>query len=524
MSLPYDAVIHKYNRTAWLVLALLGSIGAFVFTDALGSMLASWRSAEYSHGYLLPVLTLYFIWQKRIRLSLLPNQWGWGGLALAMAGILLRFAGELGSLYIVEQYAVLIFIYGVVLAFVGWPRFKLIFPALLLLLFAVPLPSFLFNNLSQSLQLISSEIGVQVIRLFGVSVFLEGNVIDLGNFKLQVVDACSGLRYLFPLMALGYIAAYMFKGAWWKRALIFLSTIPITVLMNSFRIGVIGVMVDRWGQAMAEGFLHDFEGWIIFMACAGVLIAEMWGLARIGPHKMALSEAFGLEVTAQFPKSARVRRYPTPGPLWATLVVTGLALGMTQVMGHRHEIAPVVKSYATFPMRVGHWRGKPDHLDKIYTDALKLDDYVLADYVDDEGVAVNLYVAWYATQRKGASVHSPRSCLPGGGWVIESLTQRTFDDIRVAGEPLRVNRTVIQQGDVKDLVYYWFQQRGRVITNEYLVKLFLFWDAITKNRTDGTLVRLTASIPVGKGVAEVDRVLVRFARDIAPVLDQFIPR
>ena len=111
--------------------------------------------------------------------------------------------------------------------------------------------------------------------MFGISVYLEGNVIDLGSYKLQVVEACSGLRYLFPLVSLSFIAAYIYHGAFWKKAIIFLSSIPITVLMNSFRIGVIGVLVEYGGPGQAEGFLHDFEGWIIFMACIAILVLEM---------------------------------------------------------------------------------------------------------------------------------------------------------------------------------------------------------------------------------------------------------
>jgi len=119
---------------------------------------------------------------------------------------------------------------------------------LLFLGFMIPLPSFLYNNLSAYLQLISSQLGVAFIRLFGVSVYLEGNVIDLGTYQLQVVEACNGLRYLFPLMSLAFLSAYFFKGAMWKRAIIFLSSIPITVLMNSVRIGITG-MISKAGSS-----------------------------------------------------------------------------------------------------------------------------------------------------------------------------------------------------------------------------------------------------------------------------------
>ena len=123
------------------------------------------------------------------------------------------------------------------------------------------------------------------IRAMQVPVFLEGNVIDLGQYKLQVVEACSGLRYLYPLLSLGFLAAYLFQAPLWKRAVVFFSTIPITIVMNSFRIGMVGVMVDNFGPQSADGLLHFFEGWIIFIACAGLLALEIFVLARIGGRK-----------------------------------------------------------------------------------------------------------------------------------------------------------------------------------------------------------------------------------------------
>jgi EpsI family protein len=137
---------------------------------------------------------------------------------------------------------------------------------------------------------------------------------------------------------------------------------------------------------------------------------------------------------------------------------------------------------------------------------------------------VNFYVAYYASQRKGESAHSPRSCIPGGGWEIASLTQRDVDGVSVAGQPLRVNRVLIQKGDSKQVVYYWFQQRGRIITNEYLVKWYLFWDALTRNRTDGALVRLVASVGPGQNEQEADAQLSTFAASVSSPLEKYIPK
>ncbi len=137
---------------------------------------------------------------------------------------------------------------------------------------------------------------------------------------------------------------------------------------------------------------------------------------------------------------------------------------------------------------------------------------------------MNLYVAWYDSQRAGRSVHSPRTCLPGGGWQIVEFDQVTVPGAQVAGEPLRVNRVVMGMGTSKQLVYYWFQQRGRIITNEYLAKWFLFWDSLTRNRSDGALVRLVTPVGEGESSSTADADLARFTAELEPVLERHVPR
>ena len=174
-------------------------------------------------------------------------------------------------------------------------------------------------------------------------------------------------------------------------------------------------------------------------------------------------------------------------------------------------------------MNFGEWRGTRQSLEGIYLDTLKLDDYVMADYASDRSSPINLYIAYYNSQRKGEAVHSPRSCLPGGGWQLRDFDQRTLADVKINGQPLRVNRTLIELGDHRQLVYYWFQQRGRVITNEFAVKWYLFWDSLTRHRTDGALVRLIIPLPRTSDVAIADRQLTEFAGQIVPKLPQYLP-
>ena len=189
-----------------------------------------------------------------------------------------------------------------------------------------------------------------------------------------------------------------------------------------------------------------------------------------------------------------------------------MATVLVTTLPSRVESPLARKDFSQFPMTFGKWQGKPDRMEAIYLDVLKLGRlYARRISSRQDRRPVNFYVAYYASQRKGESAHSPRSCIPGGGWEITSLTQRSVDGATVAGQPLRVNRAVIQKGDDEQLVYYWFQQRGRVVTNEYLVKWYLFWDALTRNRTDGALVRLMTSVDPARNLAEADRQLSSFA-------------
>jgi exosortase D (VPLPA-CTERM-specific) len=516
--------IYETPQSAWLLIGLALLIAAGGFHVGLQQMIGVWLGREeYSHGVLIPLLAAFLIWQRKDVLERIEFAGSWSGVAVVAGGGLLHVVGTLATLYALQQYALLVVLYGLVLALGGWRVFRLLAVPLAILLFMIPLPEFILQNFSSQLQLISSQIGVWFIRLFGISVFVEGNVIDLGGYKLQVAEACDGLRYLFPLMTLGFIMAYFFKAATWKRLVLFASSVPITILMNSFRIGTIGVLVEHWGVGMAEGFLHDFQGWAVFMTSAALLLAEMIVLARIGRDRRPWREVFGLEFPAPTPRGAVRTRRSVPRSFVASVVVlVVVAIGVV-MRPERAEAVPEREAFYSFPAQVETWTGRRSTLEQIYLDALKLDDYVIADYIRGGKDVVNFYVAWYDSQRAGQSAHSPRSCLPGGGWRIASLDQVTLPDAHIAGVPLRVNRVQIELGAQKQLVYYWFQQRGRVVTNEYLVKWYLFWDSLTRRRTDGALVRLVTPLRTGEAAADADARLTQFAAGVVPRLERYIP-
>jgi len=518
-----------------VALAVAAATVVLVFQGTFTFLYAQWQREEYSHGFLVPLVSAYLLWRRRAQFAQLPFGRSWAGVALASLGLAIYFLGSLASITTLDAYALVIVIAGCVLGVMGWEVFKVALIPIALLFLMNPIPSFFYNNLSLQLQLLSSQIGVAIMRLFGVSVFLEGNVIDLGIYKLQVAEACSGLRYLFPLMTLGVIVAYLFKGKAWMRWCLFLSTIPITVFMNGFRVGLIGILVDNLGIAQAEGFLHWFEGWVVFMACFFVLLAEAWVLLRVTGDRRTLRESLTLEPPPRRAAVAVARTRELGKPAVVVLVILLLAVLPARALPKRVEVRPARAEFAEFPLQVGSWQGRREQLETVLLDTLKMDDYLLADFVRraDDGEAngpvagghapVNLYVAYYASQRTGESAHSPRSCLPGGGWSILEFGQREIAGVRSNDAALRVNRAIVQHGSDRQLVYYWFQERGRNITNEYLVKWYLLEDALLRNRTDGALVRVITPLRENEPLAVADSRLVQFTQSVLPTLDNYLP-
>jgi exosortase D (VPLPA-CTERM-specific) len=498
-------------------LSLVVVAAIIVFHGTLLNLVTRWsRQEEYSHGFLIPAIVVWLLWARRDALCAAIGRPSWTGVVLVVVALLMNLIGQLSAIFILSQVGFVVALIGIVLAAGGYPLLRVTLIPLAFLLFAIPLPYFVDAVLTLQLQLISSQLGAFFIRIFQIPVYLDGNVIDLGNYKLAVVEACSGLRYLYPLLSLSVLAAYLFQAPIWQRAVVFLSAIPITIVMNGLRIGMVGVLVGFWGPKQADGLLHLFEGWVIFITCATLLAGEIFLFARLSGK--TFTEVFHVPVFKALanrqPKSIGYR--PITACL-ATLIVAG---GAISIVSNRSEILPDRSRFAAFPLRLGPWHGHPSLLEPEVTRALKLDDYIVSDYSGPGRKPVNLYVAYYASQRQGESPHSPIVCIPGNGWQITKFERTAAGGI---GDPRPLNRVVIAKDSQRMLAYYWFDERGRTIANEWWAKWYLFADAILMNRTDGALVRLSTEIPPGESERDADDRLHSFMQQVVPALDAYLP-
>ncbi len=500
---------------AWILGCIASMLAAIAYRGSLFELVGRWTTQEeYSHGFLVPLVTAWLLWMRREALLASIAQPAWTGPVLILLAMFMHVIGQLSAIFILSPLAFIVTLLGIILATGGFPLLRVAFVPVIFLIFAIPLPHFIDVSLSLELQLVSSRLGVAFIRFFQIPVYLEGNIIDLGTYKLQVVEACSGLRYLFPLFSLSFLAAYLFQAPIWQRALVLFSSIPVTITMNGFRIGMVGVTVDRWGPRMAEGVLHFLEGWIIFVASALLLALEVNLLGRISGRRFF--ECFGF-ATEAVRGSAHAKLEPADlRQLYACLILIGATMLVGSLTSNRSEIIPERSRFVTFPAKIGDWQGNAFLLEPQVEHFLALDDYLLSDYSNSDGKIVNLYAAYYASQRTGKMPHSPLDCIPGDGWSITNFERTSVDDDRP------VNRAIIERNGSKQLVYYWYEERGKRITIEYWSKWYLLYDAITKNRSDGALVRLTTAIRPGELEQDADARLRQFILNLGPTLNGFL--
>lgn len=507
-------------RSNQMMLVLGLALLVLAFWGGLVELVGRWyNQEEYGHGFFLPLISLWMLWMRRQALresTGAPSAWGLVFLAVSAVMLVL---GEVAAIFVAIQVGFLVALVGLVLCFGGWSLLRLTILPIAFLLFAIPLPYFVDSQISWRLQLISSSLGVEFLRLMNYSVFLEGNIIDFGTYKLQVIEACSGLRYLYPLLSIGFLMAYIYPASMYWRVLIFVSVVPITILTNSARIALTGVLVGQYGSGVADGFLHYFEGWVIFIVCQVILMAEIMLIERFTRRRHILE-------VQQFPEISSVPRSGSPATaldlrMLGALGILALAIAGAWMVGGREEEQPARITLKTFPLHLGDWQARESSLSIEVEQALGFDDYVLADYRRANEDVVNFYVAYYASQRKGVSPHSPQVCIPGGGWVISHLDRTSFD--LTSGKPMEVVRVVIDRANQRQVVYYWFEQRGRRIANEYWMKWYLFVDAITRNRTDGALVRVVSPVRQGEPQEAADQRIQDFIRLAEPHLDAFVP-
>jgi exosortase len=300
------------TKKLWQGLAISFAI-VFAYFTVLSKLVSDWWNDEnYSHGLLIPFIIGYIIWVQRDRLAQVSTRSSvlWGGAAV-VAALFALWAGIAGAELYTQRLSLLLILAGIIVYFWGFKLLQMLVVPLGLLFLALPIPAIIFNKIAFPLQLFASRCAVWSMSVLGIPVLRQGNIIELkplNSFdtkKLEVVEACSGIRSLMTLVTLAVVFAYFThtpdnpapgagkRFGWlksygfWRAVIIVASAIPIAILTNAFRVSGTGVLAHYYGTAVADGFFHSFSGWAIYIVAFILLFGIGIILDRFRPVQAA---------------------------------------------------------------------------------------------------------------------------------------------------------------------------------------------------------------------------------------------
>jgi exosortase D (VPLPA-CTERM-specific) len=440
----------------WRSLALVAALLA-LYLPVLERLVAQWwNDSNYSHGFLIPFFVAFVVWERRERLRRIAPQPSWIGLAVLAASVALLFVGLLGAELFITRISFLGAILGILLFLRGWPLVRALWFPLGAMLLMIPLPAIIYNQIVFPLQLLASRVAAAGLNGFHlVPVLRQGNVLILPNTQLEVAEACSGIRSLMSMFALGLVYGYYAETRGWARVLLCIAILPIAVLSNAARVMFAGVSAQYWGESSVEGLPHLISGVVLFVVAT---------LALIGFHSL-MKVFFGEGQSApEVPLPAAGEPGPSfrmnPPRLAAAILLLVGAAAATHTLSHNQSV-PLRQPLQNVPLQIDSWQGRD--LPPLENDVLAIggmDDYLNRVYTQDPQHFLSLYVGYYRSQATGDSIHSPKNCLPGNGWQEASAGE--VDLSMPDGSKRAVNRYVIEQGGEREVVLYWYQAHGRI--------------------------------------------------------------
>jgi exosortase len=263
--------------------AILSGLVFLLYAPVLKHLVEQWwTDPDYGHGFFIPLFSGYILWRERQRWMKSQVEPSNFGLVVMVGAVALLLFGSLGAELFLSRFSLVVLFTGMILFLAGWGVLRVVSFPLGYLIFMIPIPVIIYHQITFPLQLLASRLATFWLELVQVPVLRDGNVLVLSNYSLEVVEACSGIRSLMTLISLAVAYGYLVERRRWVRYLLVVLMVPIAIVSNAIRIMGAGVMAHRFGPAAAEGFLHAFSGWVIFVAALILMFGCHWILRHIG--------------------------------------------------------------------------------------------------------------------------------------------------------------------------------------------------------------------------------------------------
>jgi exosortase D (VPLPA-CTERM-specific) len=504
-----------YSPPGWQAVALLLLI-ASLYASILSRLFLQWfNDPNFSHGIFVPLFALFVLWQDREKLAAIRPVPSWMGLPLVLLSMLVLILGVLGAELLFSRVSLLILLAGLIILFQGWTFFRAVLFPWAFLILMIPIPNLIISRVTFPLQLLAANLSTALLQLV-IVVNREGNIINLPHGRMDVAEACSGIRSLLSLVTLAIIYGYLMETRRWVRVVLVLSAVPIAVAANSVRVFVSGILVENGYKAEAEGIPHFMMGLLVFAVALIMLFAVHRVISLIWkPGPVIPRDATHVEerrVGNVSTKAGSFRFGVVAVPMFATAILLA------------HSSSPYVPHVGSLPSQIGGWTGTDIPIDPQTLDILGPGEYLLRDYnnASQPESWINLYIPFFPSQKAGDTIHSPDNCLPGAGWIPISR-----EVIRLGlpdGSSIPVNRYVVSKMGERQLVLYWFQAHGRVVASEWSAKYYLIRDSIRLNRSDGGMVRLMTPMLEGESADAAQARIMKLGSPLLPLIDNYIPR
>ena len=492
-----------------LLLAGIPLLVLFVllYWRSMRELYGNWKSADsyYTHGFLIPLISLYFVWKDRRALARLPLAPSPAGLAWILASSFMLLAGDFLGFRVIAQSSMLPMIVGLCLLLFGsaWTR-RLWFP-ILFLAFMIPIPPSLTQNLALRLKLTAAHSAVALANLLTLPMIQDGSWVHFGNDRLLVGDICGGLRSLIALLALGAVFAYISSVRTWARVLILALSAPIAIAANIVRIFFLCVVGYVWGSEVAGGKVHDYSGILIFAVAILMFSAVDLPLRRIAPRRLENDES-PPDVSA----ATRKTWHLAPASLAIMAAVAFLHVGILRAQDTAHLDRPPQVDLHIPAVVVDYKQDGQDYeIDARTRELLETSNILMRTYRAPNGRPVLLSIVHAGSTRR--SLHFPEVCLVGDGWEI--MRQ---EDVAV-GILFTARRLVLMKGERYEAVLYWFKTGDEVTGDFFLNALHWTKNQITFDTPTSAMIKLSTPIATG-GEAAAFSALEDFAVKFAPIM------
>jgi len=505
--MPQTSILKKLQ---WLFLSIL--LLVLYRTVLLKWGVDLWHDDNYSHGLLIPFISLYFIKARWPVLQKAKSSPHFTAILIVIAGLFLFLLGTIGSEYFTKRISLIIVLYGLVSFLEGREIAKTLRFPILILFFAVPLPYILYNAVAFPLKLLATKLVVHILSFCGMAVFREGNIVNLTHTTLEVVDACSGIRSLMTMVTLAFFLACMMHRNFFKRLLIILLAIPITVLANAFRVAATGILTG-YNPAWSGGIRHEAAGWLIFALSFVIL----WGISLLLKRGDSSAPFDNFQVSTSIDRRDSSPYTRRPFIIAAAILIA--AIFYINFFGTVHKV-PLLRPLADFPRQIGSFTmvSSQTFNDEVMNN-VGVDHYIMRQYRDPTGYTLGLYIGYYESQTEGEIIHSPKHCMPGSGWNAVRSELVPLPNSQKKGSSSKINRILLQKGMEKQLMHYWYQSRGRVVANEYKDRAYMILDSVFRRRSDGALVRITGP---GYNYADDVKKQLKFIAKLLGEIDEYL--